>query len=297
MSPTLSAVSLANSGSTQKKRLSLILAKCFQSYFANFLHHPVFIIGCGRSGTSLLARLLSKHPEIANWSEANEIWDPGWYPRSLSDDNSPPLAFDPMVFTARWWEENCKRTNEIRAIFGAYQWLDRKSYFLNKSPFNTFRIPYLMQFIPEAHFIHLVRDGRAVVYSYAHRLHRKNKLMEWPDTHKIRFSNSFDDLAVWLSSFWKMNIEEVMQRDKSHMLSKQDKLIEFKYEELCSNPFAVLKNIFDWMGLNYPSILLEREIRRIENRNDKWHRNIGENLQMDLIAAMEPIFSAKGYIL
>ena len=36
--------------------------------------NPVFIIGCGRSGTTILGKTLSSHPEIKYLNERRDLW-------------------------------------------------------------------------------------------------------------------------------------------------------------------------------------------------------------------------------
>ena len=191
------------------QQLSPKVAKSFPEFSQKQLKNPIFLIGCGRSGTTLLARLLGMHRDIANWSEANEILDPEWYPWRPTNHHLTPMEYDPVAFTKRWWLDAQNRQDEIKAIFGAYQWLQRKAYFLNKSPFNTFRIPHLLEIFPNARFIHLSRDGRAVAYSYARKLQAENKLKEWPEPQRTLFRESFEEFAIQISLFWKSNLEEV----------------------------------------------------------------------------------------
>jgi len=182
--------------------VSPLLATRYPDFAASKIVRPVFLIGCGRSGTTLLNNLLRLHVDIACWSEANEILDPEWYPRQKhgkSDRYRAPLEYDPVAFTRDWWESAKVRQRHVRACFGAYQLLRRKRIFINKSPFNTFRIPHLLEMFPDARFVHIARDGRAVVYSYVRKFLDQNKLEEWPEPQRTLFTESFDDLAVWLS--------------------------------------------------------------------------------------------------
>src|SRR5687767_8932943 len=70
------------------------------------VRRPIFIIGCARSGTTLVNSLFAAHPEVAVWSEANDVWDPSWYPWRDSGSARPPLELEPQEFTRRWSEEN-----------------------------------------------------------------------------------------------------------------------------------------------------------------------------------------------
>ena len=109
------------------------MARLAPGFAKSRLCRPVFLIGCGRSGTTLLNNMLRLHRDIATWSEANDILDPDWYPWRESSARRPPMEYDPQEFTRDWW--NNVRGDDIRSCFGAYQWLQRKPVFVNKSPF------------------------------------------------------------------------------------------------------------------------------------------------------------------
>jgi hypothetical protein len=280
----------------QTMRLSPVLSKYFSNFFTGQLQNPVFIIGCARSGTTLLANVLGMHRDVANWSEANQIWDQDWYPWRPTNQGKWPLEFDPVAFTTRWWHETELRQRQIKATFGAYQWLWHKPYFLNKSPFNTFRIPYLLKMFPEARFIHIIRDGRAVAYSHARKLRDENKLQEWPEPQQTTFANSFDVLVVWLASFWKASVEEVSQQDKVLGLSEAGILLELTYEELCADTSTTLSRICQYIGLDATRFAPEVRKKQIQNQNHKYQQSLSTDLLERMASVMQPLLRQKGYV-
>ena len=47
---------------------------CFNLKKNKYSFHPVFIIGCGRSGTTILGETLSSHPKIKYLNERRTLW-------------------------------------------------------------------------------------------------------------------------------------------------------------------------------------------------------------------------------
>ncbi|MFC1830694.1 sulfotransferase [Thermodesulfobacteriota bacterium] len=296
MKKTISEIELLRHKATNRisQRLSVTLAKLKPDFFAEQVKKPIFLLGCFRSGTSLVSRLLGMHDEIANWSEANNIWNPQWHPWRPSDEEAFPLEYDPASFTKRWWDNNKARQKEIKAIFGAYCWLQRKPFFLNKSPYNTFRIPYLLEMFPESRFINLQRDGRGVAYSHAIKL-TNQKLPEWPKPQRDAFSNSFDEFVVWLASFWKITMEEMAYQDEALELTKNGILLSLTYEDFCVDPKGNLNRICQYIGVEPTPFLRAVENERVISKNYKWKENLSQDVVGRMEMAMEPALSQYGY--
>lgn len=153
---------------------------------------PVIIIGCPRSGTSLLFRLLSTSPEL--WSlyrESNDIWN-RFYKRTgknfddevltdadLTEENKVFLLkeFHKHAFnnyqlgylTREYLLKNKYLANLVPAITAVNQ--AGKNLFLNgyriieKTPKNCFRIPFINKLFNDCKFIFLQRDGRTNINS------------------------------------------------------------------------------------------------------------------------------------
>ena len=68
------------------------------------LQAPILVIGAGRSGSTLLSRILQNHPEIAFFEENSilaarlwlELWeDRFWLASEVFNDSDPKSALDP----------------------------------------------------------------------------------------------------------------------------------------------------------------------------------------------------------
>lgn len=103
----------------------------------------VFIIGCARSGTSILGELVASHPDVTYFFEEHRLWQ----------GNRPPDH-------DRWTEPIGRDVKRIRAYFN-----HKGRLVVEKCPRNTLRVPFLKTVFPEAKIIHIVRDGRDVACS------------------------------------------------------------------------------------------------------------------------------------
>lgn len=115
------------------------------------LDRPIIIIGAARSGTTLLGELLARHPDVAYWVEPKYIW-------RYRNPTAPTDRRDAKEATPQ-----VKRY--IRSTFASFVANREGTRFMEKTPTNCFRIPFVYEVFPDARFVHLVRDGRDVALS------------------------------------------------------------------------------------------------------------------------------------
>jgi len=149
---------------------------------------PFFIIGSGRSGTTLLRAILSRHPDIAippeNYGLINAIKKFIRY-NGLDWQDIVNLVYGEFQSHEgfRYWETDlfkhvrraydCPKEEAslafiIDCAYRAYMHEHKPDATIwgDKTPFNTLRLKWIHKTFPEARYIHLLRDGRDVVASY-----------------------------------------------------------------------------------------------------------------------------------
>lgn len=140
----------------------------------------LFLVGCARSGTTLLQSLLAAHPEIVSFPESHffrhlnphATWRrrlglarpttrehlEEFYDKIGREDG---VCVSPGPFTLRMkrYTRASIRTLDNKAVeSGANYWLE-------KTPMHLHHIPLIERYVSNTQFIHLVRDGRDVVAS------------------------------------------------------------------------------------------------------------------------------------
>jgi len=130
--------------------------------------HPVFIIGSPRSGTTALARALSRHPAL--WASHESRFLAPLFGKArpqriyVDDRDNPPVSWFATNKVSQAEFLGCLGLG-INALFtsrsGGRRWIDH-------TPHYTLFAEQLSELFPGALFLHLLRDGRRVVHSMVH---------------------------------------------------------------------------------------------------------------------------------
>jgi Sulfotransferase family len=196
------------------------------------IERPIFIVGCSRSGTTALVDLFANHPDIANYSEAAQLFELAYC--------DPEIDHEKTEADATRFEQA-----RLRVLIGLLLRIRRKRRFLNKHPENSLRLRLLKRIFPDALFIHLIRDGRAVVASAcAQTLRdplRQAFPMGWfPKPPRWR---QYRDLP-WAEQFAHQWVDIVgYVRDCAGDVIPEGDYIEIRYEDFCADPAATLRRL------------------------------------------------------
>jgi hypothetical protein len=198
---------------------------------------PLFVVGSPRSGTSLAVNLLATHPDVANWSEAGRLWDPVDYHSDEADHHWPAERATPR---------------EIARLHRFCEWYRQahgKARFVNKHPRNSVRIDYLRRVFPDARFIHVIRDGRAVVSSMVAQIRSRPRRAKQPLGGFCRPPGwqalLRDDVVEQTALQWQAIVRHVRERGRA--LGPDYR--EVRYETLCARPRETFRGLFEFAGL------------------------------------------------
>ncbi|MDX2504243.1 MAG: sulfotransferase [Gammaproteobacteria bacterium] len=116
---------------------------------------PLFILGTGRSGTTILGVVLSMHKEVGFLNEPKAIWHSVYPDEDVIGSYSRGIAH--YRLDSRDVNEEVK--HDAHRLFGAYLASVFSKRVVDKYPELVFRVPFVRQIFPDAKFIFLVRNG------------------------------------------------------------------------------------------------------------------------------------------
>jgi hypothetical protein len=130
-----------------------------------------FILGCPRSGTTMVQQALNRHSQIVIPPETKLFYCFFGHSRSQQARHVARLNADlgidlhPPAAAVRSAEEGRSFYERLTRLYVAQRQKRGVAYFGEKSPSNTGYLPQLRQMFPEAKILILYRDGRDVAVS------------------------------------------------------------------------------------------------------------------------------------
>lgn len=126
------------------------------------LSDPVFIIGCGRSGTTILGSSLSKHSKIKYLNEPRKIWFSAFPEADIWSKSAGSRG------GKLWLDKNDYRKKKSLRLGRMFKFMlttSKKEILVEKLPANNFRLELINEIFPDARFIHIYRNGLDVAKS------------------------------------------------------------------------------------------------------------------------------------
>jgi hypothetical protein len=212
-----------------------------------------FLVSAGRSGTTLLRMMLDSHPEVAIPPETEFIPEVAAACREAED---PADAFLESV-TSHWRFRDLQLDRQalarevsalspfdfaagIRCLYGLYAAKFGKRRWGDKTPFYRAHMPLVQRLVPEARFVHVIRDGRDVALSIT-------PLWFGPD--------SIEETA----SYWRDIVGEIREGGR-----RLDAYLEVRYEDLILETEPTLRRICDFVDLPFDRAMLDYHRRAPE---------------------------------
>jgi hypothetical protein len=230
----------------------------------------VFIVGCARSGTTLLERIVNSHPQIAITPEMHWITDyfrdgkwlapDGRVTREQVASMAQHKRFRQFEFSREDFEgllkpaESVSYVTFLNRIFALYQKYKGKPRVGNKTPAFVRRLPTLHGYWPEAKFVHLIRDGRDVclsVLNWNHAYRTAGRYLTWAD-------DPVSTTALW----WKRKV--CLGRQSGRVLGP-GLYHEIYYEHLVARPAEECARLCAFLGVPYDDAMLRFHEGRVKD--------------------------------
>jgi protein-tyrosine sulfotransferase len=223
---------------------------------------PFFIVGCGRSGTTLLRAMLLGSTQIgippesgvigplaAKWKSLNVLsWEDQLkvvlFTFQASAHFKETWRIDLNVVLARLLK--CPKDERslakiINSVFAEYCDLHHENWWVwgDKTPLNTDYLPLIDKVYPQANYIHLVRDGRDVAASlYGNGLNTEG------------FTQGVNE--------W---VDRVSRAEEFGLKVPAERFLTIRYEDLVREPDQLAHRICNFLKIDYTSRMLKPEVQ------------------------------------
>ena len=124
------------------------------------LDRPVVVVGAPRCGTTFLATLLGCHPDLAVAHEPRLTWR---YGNDRKSDLLTAVDARPEVRA------------HIRRNLASFVHAQSSTRLVEKTPSNSLRLDFVDAVLPDARYVHVIRDGRDAVASIVQRWRGEGK--------------------------------------------------------------------------------------------------------------------------
>jgi Sulfotransferase family len=227
----------------------------------------LFIVGCPRSGTTLLGRMLDAHPALAVIHETR--WIVRFFEKRIGiapDGRVTPEVVAALLGFRQFGQLGIGRqtledlidgtappySSFVTSIFDAYGAIHGKVLVGDKCPRYVRSLTLLHGLWPAARFVHLIRDGRDVCLSIVNWRAADRILGHFPTWATDRLSTA----ALW----WEWHVR--LGREGRDLLT-QDHYLEVRYETLIATPPAVSAEVCEFLSLPYSDAMLRFHEGRI----------------------------------
>lgn len=247
-----------------------------QPHLSSIDDSPLFIIGSGRCGTTMLAELLGRFTGIAVTPETHFVTKYLSRLEHFGDLSEPANrlklcdaiareprykllkpAWDGATLAAESWSDY---GDLLRMIYGRFAAAQGKQRWADQTPFYGLHLDTLAARLAEAKFVHLIRDGRDCALSVMRTY--------WGPTNMYR-------AALW----WRDAMQSITE---SGCALDDSRYLEVRYEDLLSRPLEQMQKICDFAGEPMTDRLAAvcrggpgAEYRLKRRNTDKWRIALG----------------------
>ena len=241
---------------------------------------PIFVVGCPRSGTTMLSLMIHAHPRMAMPPESRFLLRV-WRNRAKFGDLSTPdqrmalakacvrtgskvrdLGLDPQETLDAILAAPPTMGSAFGTIFKMFADRHGKPRWGDKRPAYYQEVDVLLRLFPDAQIVHIVRDGRSNVASL-------KKMPWWP-------YDSIGSMASWSQAeYCSRRNQKRLPADTFHVI---------RYESLVADPEPVLRELCRFLDEDFhPAMLEPSEVRDVVPEKKTWHGNLKQSVNTDQV--------------
>lgn len=245
------------------------------------VEQPVFIVGMGRSGTTVLGTVMSMHKDIGFLNEPRALW----HSICPMEDVNGHFGAGPACY--RMDESHVTDVMKIQAhrLFGAYLAMVFSNRLAVKHPTSIFRVPFIKAIFPDARFIFIARSGwgtcRSVVeWCQAFGRTGHHLIYDWWGINRRKWHlmleqlvpgddvlsgigdrlASIDNVRDMAAVEWVLTMREGLRQKARY----PDDIHLIRYEELMANPGKTLLNAGRFCNLPQDEVFLSFATRLLK---------------------------------
>ncbi|MEM6325515.1 MAG: sulfotransferase [Bacteroidota bacterium] len=252
-----------------------------------------FCVGYMHSGTTLLLRILSNHPDVLGAGRESKyfmmvaevreafpdlsrsrhaedlalylvvllegtakIKDFGWNPGRVVDEHSFSDHDRERARRLALEVQGHTHGEAFRIVFDALARDAGKSQWLEKTPTHVYHIDKIVRAVPEARFVEIVRDPRDVIASKKTR----REAIWTSDRYKGQeqyksWEKAYD--PIWDTISWRTAIQAGLRARERY----GSRVHTIRYRDLVRDPETVVRGICDFLDLGYDAGMLDLDHR------------------------------------
>jgi len=266
------------------------------------IDRPVFILGPHRSGTTLLYGIIAEHEHVCFLNRSNHRIPAS--PRCAALLTKIPGYAGKPVEAQRFWDylwpgpDDTMGAGDLTAkqkrfYVSALRYLHKqhtKTRFIAKYPRLSMRVGWLMALFPDARFLHMTRDWRAVVSSTLQRKVKREKRGGGWFGVRIPGWQGMQDLPHELTAARQFKV--ATQALEADSLQFPDRFYRVDYADLCQDTERVMREIAGFCELSFSDAFQSTLPQDLKSRNDKWKQNLKPEM-IELIRSEDPAFYAR----
>ncbi len=196
---------------------------------------PIFIVGCPRSGTTILRMMLDSHPRISCGPE-----EPSLFWLSRTDYEGAMLRRRSYGIPEDDWHGIIR--NLVEAVQKPYADCQGKTRWALKHPELAQRVPWIDKVYPTSQIIHIVRNPRDVIAS-SHLKFGRNQTVKYG--------------RRWVAC--------VRGAESAGKKLGPDRFKTIRYEDVVADPPTLMRELISWLGEPWSDDVLHPYARTHEN--------------------------------